>query len=76
MAGERTKEDWVDIKVAAKHLGYNGPRAMYMAVRRLGIPHCKFGRAIRFRLSELDAFVELHRRLSLRDSENLAGRRR
>jgi len=46
----------VDVKTAARFLGVSAS-LVYAYVERKQIPHCRMmGRAIRFRLSELDAW--------------------
>lgn len=59
MAGERpaTAERWLTAKEAAAHLGY-AVGTLYNKVAAKAIPFRKLGGQLRFRASELDAWVE------------------
>lgn len=57
MGESTTQEPWVTAEEAAKHLGY-ALGTLYNKVTAGEIPHRRIGRTLRFRLSELDAWVE------------------
>ena len=48
-------EESVDVKAAARFIGVS-PSLVYAYVERKQIPHYRLGRAIRFRLSEVEAW--------------------
>jgi excisionase family DNA binding protein len=50
-------EPWITAKEAAQHLGF-AVGTMYNMAAANEIPHRKLGRALRFRVSELDAWIE------------------
>ena len=53
-------EEPVDVKTAARFLGVS-PSLVYAYVERKQIPHYRMGRAVRFRLSELEAWLRQFR---------------
>lgn len=54
-----TPEPWLTAADAAAHLGYT-VGTLYNKCAAGEVPHRKVGRALRFRRSELDAWVESH----------------
>lgn len=50
-------EPWVGVDAVARHLGV-GRDSIYRWIERRGLPARKVGRLLRFRLSEVDAWVE------------------
>lgn len=53
-------EPWVGTQVVADHLGK--PESwVYANVQRLGIPHRRLGKQFRYRLSEVDAWMNVQR---------------
>jgi hypothetical protein len=52
-----TLEPWVNTDTAAAHLG-KPPSWLRDNVIKLGIPHRKLGNQYRYRLSEIDAWIE------------------
>ena len=54
-------EPWVDSKSASQHLGANIDW-LVSNVKKLQIPHAKLGRQYRFRLSEIDEWINQHLR--------------
>ena len=53
-------EQAVDVKTAARFLGVS-PSLVYAYVERKQIPHYRLGRAVRFRISELEAWRQQFR---------------
>ena len=53
-----TSEPWITAEEAAAHLGYALGTLYNKITDGAGIPHRKLGRHLRFRRSELDAWVE------------------
>jgi excisionase family DNA binding protein len=54
-----TGERWLTADEAATHLGYKATGTLYNKLAAgEKIPHRKLGRSLRFRASELDAWIE------------------
>ena len=51
-------EHWLTPEEAATYLGLPSRAAVYAAVSRRELPHYRWGRRIRFRVSELDRTLE------------------
>ena len=56
-SGERPGEKWVGVDDVAAHLGV-AKDSIYRWVEKRGLPARKVGRLLRFKLSEVDAWVE------------------
>jgi len=56
MVTENHPEQWVTTKQAAAHLGVS-ESFVFKGCASGAIPHVKIGRALRFRLSDLDAWA-------------------
>jgi len=54
---ERQHEPWITIDEAAKHLGF-AVGTLYNKVAADEVPYRRVGRSLRFRRSELDAWIE------------------
>lgn len=52
-----TEERWVDVEEVASHLGV-GKDSIYRWIDTKGFPAHRVGRLLRFRLSEVDAWVK------------------
>jgi excisionase family DNA binding protein len=54
-----TEDQVFDRKTAARYLGYSpGTLAVWKSTKRYNLPSVKIGRAIRYRKSDLDKFLE------------------
>ena len=67
-----TEERWVNVERVARHLDVR-KESIYRWIDKKGFPAHKAGRLLRFKLSEVDAWVrqaEKSEKGSLRDSES------
>ena len=51
------EERWVDVEEVAAHLGV-GKESIYRWIDKKGLPARRVGRLLRFKLSEVDAWVQ------------------
>ena len=57
----KEKEGLVPISAVARQLGLSKPH-VYNLAKSGELPSIKFGKAVRFALKDVDAFIEAHRR--------------
>ena len=61
-----TDERWVDVEDVANHLGVR-KESVYRWIDKKGFPAHKAGRLLRFKLSEVDAWVRKDSEIQQRD---------
>lgn len=69
------EEAWVDVEAVAAHLGV-AKQSVYRWVDGKGFPAHRVGRLLRFKLSEVDAWIQMGHAQNERDAESGTASRR